>query len=142
MTARERPCDHKRAAARTAVAREYSMLAELVATEDRQFAHNAAAGNAVLAAIAASDAICCLRLGRYYAGEDHRSAARLLEKVQPDGHGLATDLAKVLAIKDQVHYSGDPIPESRLRSVLRSASRLVETAERMLAETQKRSQTS
>jgi hypothetical protein len=110
------------------------MLAELVANEDRQFAHNAAAGNAVLAAIAASDAICCLRLGRYHVGEDHRSAAKLLGKVQPDGQDLAKDLAKVLAIKDQVHYSGDPIPESRLRGVLRSANRLVEMAEGMLAE--------
>lgn len=134
MTARERPGDRRRAAARASVAREYYMLSELVATEDRQFAHNAAAGNAVLAAIAASDAICCLRLGCYHAGEDHRSAARLLERVQPDGQGLAKDLAKVLAIKDQVHYSGDPIPESRVRSVLRSTGRLVDTAERMLAE--------
>lgn len=134
MTARERPGGRTHAAARASVAREYYMLSELVATEDRQFAHNAAAGNAVLAAIAASDAICCLRLGRYHAGEDHRSAARLLERVQPDGQDMAKDLAKILAIKEQVHYSGDPIPDSRLRSVLRSAARLVETAERMLAE--------
>lgn len=82
------------AAARTSVAREYYQLAELVASEDRQFAHNAAAGNAVLAAIAASDAICCLRIGRYYAGEDHRSATKLLEQVRPNGRDLAKDLAE------------------------------------------------
>lgn len=40
----------------------------------------------------------------------------------------------MLAVKDQVHYSGDPLPESRMRSILRSTARLVETAERALAE--------
>lgn len=89
MSPRERPGDRALAAARAAVAREYQQLAELVATEDRQFAHNAAAGNAVLAAIAASDAICCLKLGRYHAGEDHRAATKLLEQVRPDGQQLA-----------------------------------------------------
>lgn len=134
MTARERQCARTHAAARTAVAREYHLLADLVAAEDRPFAHNAAAGNAVLAAIAASDAICCLRLGRHHAGEDHRAAARLLGQVHPDGPDLAKDLARVLAVKDQVHYSGEPMPESRVLSVLRSMARLVEAAERMLAE--------
>lgn len=92
------------------------------------------AGNAVLAAIAASDAICCLRLGRFHSG-DHRAAARLLGLVRPDGPELAKQLARVLAVKDQVDYSGDPIPESRMVSVLRSTARLVETAERTLGET-------
>lgn len=134
MTARERAGDRALAAARTAVAREYQLLAELVAVEDRPFAHNAAAGNAVLAAVAASDAICCLKLGKYHTGEDHRGATRLLGQVRPDGQDMSRQLAKVLAVKDQVHYSGDPLPESRMRSVLRSTARLVETAERMLAE--------
>lgn len=135
MTARERPGDRALATARTAVAREYLLLAELVAAEDRQFAHNAAAGKAVLAAVAASDAICCLRLGRYHAGEDHRAATKLLGQVRPNGPELANQLARVLAVKDQVHYSGDPIPESRMISVLRNTTRLVEDAERLLGET-------
>jgi hypothetical protein len=79
MTARERPGTRALALARTDVAREYYLLAELAASEDRPFAHNTAAGNAVLAAVAASDAICCLKLRRYHAGENHQAAARLLE---------------------------------------------------------------
>jgi hypothetical protein len=134
MTARERAGNRGLAAARTAVAREYYLLAELVASEDRPFAHNAAAGNAVLAAIAAADAICCLKLGRYHVGEDHRSATRLLATVQPHGQDLAKHLAKVVAIKDQVHYSGDPLSDSRMRSVLRSTAQLVEEAERTMAQ--------
>lgn len=131
MSGRERPCDRNRARARAAIAREYLRLAELAAIEDRQFAHNAAAGNAVLAA---SDAICCMRLGRYFANQDHRAAARLLGQVLPNGPDLAKDLLKVLATKDQVHYAGDPLPDSRLQSVLRSAERLVDAAERTLSD--------
>lgn len=134
MSSRERSGNRPLGVARAAVAREYYQLAEYGAAEDRQFAHNAAAGNAVLAAVAASDAICCLKLGIYHAGEDHRAAAKLLGRVRPDGRELAKHLAKVLTIKDQVHYSGDPIPESRLQSVLRSAARLVEVAERTVRE--------
>lgn len=136
MTARVRRGDRALALARTHVAREYYLLADLVAAEDRPFAHNAAAGNAVLAAIAASDAICCLKLRRYHAGEDHRAAVSLLGEVRPEGRELAKQLAKVLAVKDQVHYSGDPLAESTLRTVLRGTARLVEKAEQLLSDAQ------
>ncbi|NEE03693.1 hypothetical protein [Phytoactinopolyspora halotolerans] len=56
-------------------------------------------------------------------------------EVRPDGQQLAKDLSKVLAIKDQVRYSGDPLPDHRLRSVRRSMDRLVDVAQRALAET-------
>jgi hypothetical protein len=36
-------------------------------------------------------------------------------------------------VKDQVHYSGDPLPESTMRSVLRGTAHLVKAAEQMLA---------
>jgi hypothetical protein len=98
MTARERAGNRGLAAARAAVAREYYLLAELVASED------------------------------------HRSATRLLASVQPHGQDLAKHLAKVVAIKDQVHYSGDPLPDSRMRSVLRSTARLVDEAERAMVQ--------
>lgn len=132
MSRRERAGDRALASARAAVAREYLQLAELAASEQRQAASNAAAGNAVLASIAAADAICCLRLGPYHAGEDHRAAATLLERVRPGGADLARDLAKVLALKDQAHYSGEGIATTRVTSVLRSAARLVGEAQALL----------
>jgi hypothetical protein len=50
---------------------------------------NVAAGLAVLAGVAASDAICCVRLGKRHRGEDHRGAATLLAEAVPDGRKLA-----------------------------------------------------
>jgi len=52
-----------------------------------------AAGNAVLAGIAASDAICCVRLGCRHRGEDHRGATELLKTATVDGDRLAVTLA-------------------------------------------------
>ncbi|WP_141711423.1 hypothetical protein [Jiangella alba] len=132
MTRRERTGGRALASARTAVAQEYLQLAELAASEQRRPANNAAAGNAVLAAIAAADAICCLRLGRYHAGEDHRAAATLLERVDPNGTDLARHLTKVLAVKDQAHYSGEGVTATRVTSVLRSANKLVGEAQAVL----------
>ena len=60
------------AAGRLKTARAYLETAELVANEHRQGFSNVTAGLAILAGIAASDAICCVRLGRYHRGEDHR----------------------------------------------------------------------
>jgi hypothetical protein len=120
------------AAARYTVARNYLELAELKASDELAFAHNAAAGNAVLASIAASDAICCIRIHRYSVGDDHTAAVDLLREAKPEGPRAANDLARVLAVKDQVHYSGDPLAPSRMQSVLRSTRRLVGLAEELL----------
>lgn len=49
--------------------------------EDINFNH-VAAGNAVLAAIAASHAVCCRLLGERSRGQDHRDAIALLEQVR------------------------------------------------------------
>jgi hypothetical protein len=59
------------AAARLKMARAYFETAELVATERREGFSNITAGLAILAGIAASDAICCVRVGRYHRGDDH-----------------------------------------------------------------------
>jgi len=55
------------------MARAYFETAELVATERREGFSNVTAGLAILAGIAASDVICCVRLGRYHRGDDHRA---------------------------------------------------------------------
>jgi hypothetical protein len=57
------------------MARLYLDMAEQAATRDGDEARNVAAGNAVLAAVAAADALCCLRLGRYSRGRAHQEAA-------------------------------------------------------------------
>ena len=65
---RQAPCGPTEASRKARLARAYLDLAEQTARHDSDQARNVAAGNAVLAAIAASDALTCLRLGRHSRG--------------------------------------------------------------------------
>jgi hypothetical protein len=62
---RQAPCGPAEAARKARLARAYLDLAEQVVAQESDEARNVAAGNAVLAAIAASDGLTCLRLGRH-----------------------------------------------------------------------------
>lgn len=132
---RQPSCGLAQARNRARVARSYLDVAELAADESGDEARNVAAGNAVLAGIAASDAICCIRLGKRHRGQDHHAAADLLRTVRPDGRTLATALTTVLAVKDPSHYGETFVSSTRLKSTLRAASRLVEAAETVVAGT-------
>jgi hypothetical protein len=90
---------------------------------------NVAAGNAVLAAIAAADALCCLRLGRHARGQARQETTALLKTVRPDGTALAKDLATVLGVKDAAHYGTVFVSATVLRSTRRATTRLVAAAE-------------
>ena len=127
---RQTPCGPSDAARRARLARAYLHLAEQAAADDTDEARNVAAGNAVLAAIAASDALTCLRLGRHSRGQDHNQAAALLKTIRPAGATLAKDLSTALAVKDAAHYGSVLIAAAVLKSTLRAAARLVEAAER------------
>lgn len=61
----------------------YLDIAQLPAGEQDDASRNVAAGNAVLAGIAAADAICCVHLGKRSRGQDHREAVSLLAGCQP-----------------------------------------------------------
>lgn len=115
------------------MARLYLEMAEQVAGMDGDEARNVAAGNAVLAAVAAADALCCLRLGRYSRGQAHDEAAALLRTIKPNGTKLARDLTAVLAVKDPAHYGTVFLAVTTVKSTLRAATRLVEAAEDTLA---------
>lgn len=132
---RQSPCGRAQADNRARVARMYLEVAELAAEEVGDHARNVAAGNAVLAGIAAADAVCCLRLGARHRGQDHRAAVDLLRTIRPDGAKLASDLATVLAVKDLSHYGETFVSAIKLTSTLRAAARLVEAARDMVATT-------
>lgn len=125
-------CGRPEATRRAKVARAYLDVAELAADETTSEARNVAAGNAVLAAIAASDALCCVHLGHRNRTQDHRTAIKLLRNVNPR---LADDLATTLHIKDPSHYGTNLIPTSRLKTTIRAATRLVTAAENALHDT-------
>jgi hypothetical protein len=124
---RQPTCGPAEARARAAVARRYLEVAELTADEDDAPAwRNVAVGNAVLAGIAASDALCCARLGRRSRDADHRAAVDLLTEVD---QRLGRDLDRLLQVKDIAHYGTTLISDAKVRSCLRAARHLVEAAE-------------
>jgi len=81
--------------------------------EDDDYNH-VAAGLAVLAAIAASDVLCCRLLGELSRGQVHREAIGLVASVRfgegderarrRRANSIAHNLARALDLKDQSHY--------------------------------------
>ncbi|HLJ08627.1 MAG TPA: hypothetical protein VKX24_08825 [Acidimicrobiia bacterium] len=126
---RQAPCGPADAARKARLARAYLDQAEQAATGASDEARTVAAGNAVLAAIAASDALTCLRLGRHSRGQDHAHAAAVLRTIRPDGARHARDLTTVLGVKDAAHYGSVFVSAAALKSTLRAAGRLVDAAE-------------
>jgi hypothetical protein len=126
---RQAPCGPADATRKARLARAYLDLAEQAATGDSDETRNAAAGNAVLAAIAAADALTCLRLGRHSRAQGHQEATALLRTIRPEGARLAKDLATALTVKDAAHYGSVFVSATTLKTTLRAAARLVEAAE-------------
>ncbi len=89
---------------------------------------NVTTGLAVLAGIAAADAICCVRLGKRHRGEDHRGATALLRGATPDGPKLATTLTRLLDVKDTAHYGVRLIDRRTAANAMRWASLIVSRA--------------
>lgn len=86
-----------------------------------------AMGNAVLAGIAAGDAICCAAAGSRYRGGDHRRAADHLEAATGD-RSLAALLRDLVDLKDAGHYGLRDVAAGRAKAAVRKARRLVERA--------------
>jgi len=118
-------CGRVQAKNRLDVAKQYQTLAHLKSDEDIGAARNAAAGNAVLAGIAAADAICCLRLGERSSSSDHSGAISLLAKVDKK---LAQHLATLIGDKSTSHYGDTFIGIESLKGCLRAMDHLVQAA--------------
>jgi hypothetical protein len=90
---------------------------------------NVAVSNAVLAGIAACDAACCSALGIVSRGQDHRQATTVLADVQPGGREAATNLRRLLNLKEASQYGAKPISETDRRGAIRQAGALVRFAD-------------
>jgi hypothetical protein len=126
---RGRNCTGADARKRLADARQYLEIAELAESEEVGEAANVAAGNAVLAGIAAADAACCQNLGESSRGQDHRDAAAFLRRVNPRGDQAAKDFERLISIKDKAHYGFTHVASSDLKAAIRQAHKLVTFAE-------------
>jgi hypothetical protein len=140
--ARRRPCSSEDARTRCRQAVAYLETARLVTSDgslpaDYDYNH-VAAGVAVLAAIAASDAICCRLLGERSRGQDHRQAVDLLATVRfGDGtpvvqakraRDLGAALATVLDFKDEAYYGTTLLGPAQVRRLIKGAGKLVAAA--------------
>ena len=110
---------------RRIIASRYLEIADLAAVEEGAGANNVVVGIAVLAGIAASDAICISATGSRYAGDDHAEAARVLAAVDSS---LGSELAKLVRLKPGAHYGSTFISVADQRPALRAAQALVEAA--------------
>lgn len=124
---RTQPCDVAEARVRLRHAELYLEVAETVLGSEAHEEATVATGNAVLAGIAAADAICCAVAGRRFRGEDHRQAADHLEQVIGDA-ALGSALRELLDIKDGGHYGLTDVRLDRARAALRRATALVDAA--------------
>ena len=128
MTRRRRTCTINDARARYASAVAFMDVAARLALED--FDQDVVVTNAVHAGIAASDALCCLRLGERSADQDHASAATLLARVDKS---LANELTRLLALKTTAAYETRHVSRADASSAARRARKLVDAAAAALA---------
>jgi hypothetical protein len=123
-------CNADDARARLRIAHAYLDIAQLVLSEDdpAEFL-TVASGLAVLAGIAASDAICCLRLGRMHRGQKHSEAGDLLASALPEGKKLAVRLTRLLDVKGASYYGIKVVSATEAKNALRWAKQLVDHAQ-------------
>ena len=127
---RTAPCSEVDARSRLKAAQAHLEVAELVlagASSDQYAA--VACSLAVLAGIAASDALTCRRLGLVHRGENHQEATALVEGAVPDGRKVASTLRRLLALKDASNYGLTPLSMQKARDAVRWARLLVERAQ-------------
>ena len=119
-----RRADPGQAWARRVIAAKYLEVAEVIASEDGA-AVNVCVGLAVLAGIAAGDAICIAAIGERSAGQDHAAAAELLERVDPSS---GKRLRQLVGLKPASHYGEELLSETDRKTALRCAASLVQEA--------------
>jgi hypothetical protein len=120
---RREPCTLADARARLHDARAFLQAAELLDDPD------VVATNAVHAAIAAADAICCVALRERSTDGSHAAAVDLLGQVD---NGLAGALRRALDRKTQAAYEVRDISAADAKTCLRQAQTLVEAAQKRL----------
>jgi hypothetical protein len=121
-------CDKNDARERLAQAQAFLEAAEEALAKRAMPQYTVAVSNAVLAGIAASDAICCVRTGRRHRGEDHQGAIVTLTSATPDGKALGQVLARLLSGKTPSQYAGTRMTLDKAKAAARQARLLVERA--------------
>lgn len=106
---------------RRRIAEKYLEVAELAATEDG-IANNVAIGLAVLAGIAAGDAICIAAVRERYSGKDHLAAAHFLQRIDK---ASGDELLTLIELKSVSHYGFEVLGDRQRTRAMRAARSLV-----------------
>lgn len=124
---RTRPCEGSVRRGRMNKARQFIEAADLVRelADEHRDVSDAYVTLCVHAGIAASDVICCARLGEHAQGESHDEAVGLLAKADKDA---AKQLRTLLKLKTKAGYSHTPATPEEFRRAGRSAESLVAAA--------------
>ena len=123
---RTRDCDITDARARLVDARQFLDAAELLVAPGNG---DVVATNAIHAAIAAADVICCVQLGQRSNDANHEAAIALLERADPH---LAKQLRRALVRKQQAGYESRDVADSDATACVDAARRLVIAAAKAL----------
>lgn len=116
--------------ARIALAQAYARVAKAELHSLEHASRSVSAGNAVLAAIAASDVLCIIHLGLRSASTNHSDAVELLREFDPEA---ARDLLVLTRDKVHAHYGVSPIDRDTLTRMIRSMDRLIARATEAVA---------
>jgi hypothetical protein len=129
---RTRPCTPEIRQGRLHKAAEFLDAATLIAdqADGEAAAPDAFVTLCIQAGIAASDVICCARLGEHPQGQDHNEAVTLLSQADSES---AKHLRVLLGMKTKAGYSHTGISAADAKRAGRAADALVETARRVNA---------
>ncbi len=130
------PASAREAKSRLDAARAFVSVAEIVYAEPDDPVlplRGVAAAVAVLGGIAAADAICAVRLGEMFRGDDHVQAVDLLAQARPEGARVKTDFTRLIAVKAQVHYQAILVTSAESAAAIRRAKRILAAAEEATA---------
>jgi hypothetical protein len=125
---RTRACTREDAAQRLAQAQAFADLAEMDPYSSDGPTRSAAVSNAVLAASAASDAVCCKRLGRHSSDGDHARALELLSEAGEAGGKAHTQLATLLSLKNKASYERTDPTVAEAKKAIRSMKAIIKLA--------------
>jgi hypothetical protein len=113
-------------------AKGYLDLAEVAQADRTGEQARVSVGNAVLAGIAASDAICCARSGERSSPPNHQDAVRLLQQVTGDRQ-LGAALRELIELKGKAHYGLGRVSHGMNVAAVRRARELVAAAQDAVA---------
>lgn len=126
-------CTRADAKSRLRQAETYVMVAQLCLDDEGDPATpGVAASLAVLSAIAAADAACCLRLGKRSRAQDHSQAEALIATTEPNGKAMAKKFRDVVNAKDESHYGLALVSRGKAKSMVIKAQHLTTWAAEVL----------